>query len=424
MLDKNGDTGGKRAAALRRFGRRLLISVSVFVLALLFSVAADRVVGAFLYRDAAGEGLVFPPGSEFRLQSAEFDCAVNINALGFRDREFGPKPQGRTRILAVGDSFTYGWGVEADESWPKVLEARLRQLGHDVEVANLGKPGASPAGYAAVVSRAVPVLKPDLVIVGILQGEDLAQTAAEASPNSSAAAPDGRPPSAVTPLRLRERAGSLGRRMYPNFLRLLGRNPPRQPSLARVWKGEAQAVVGALTPQERTRFDGLDAHVKRAFLNGELNPSLIQTAMKLPRYFLDTFRADEPEVRSLISAVAGSLADIKKVAGRYGCEVIVVSVPVRVYASREDLESCRRLGFELTPEMAESDSPDRAIEGACRIAGVKFISVTDEFRQAANGAHLFYEMDGHFNRAGHRVFAELLTPRLLQQWPEANGHGN
>ena len=409
---------------MRRLGRSLLISVSVFVVSLLLSVAADRVVGALLYRDAAGKGLVFPPGSEFRLQSAEFDCGVKINALGFRDREFGPKPEGRTRILAVGDSFTYGWGVEANESWPKVLEARLRQLGHDVEVANLGKPGASPATYAEIASRAVPVLKPDLVIVGILQGEDLAQTALEASVNSSADAPDARPTSAATPPRLRERVGSAGRRMYPNFLRLLGRLRPRQQSLSGLWKREARAIVETLTPQERARFDGLDEQVKRAFLNGELNPSLIQTSVKQPRYFLDTFRADRPEVQSLISSVAGSLAEIKKVAGRYGCEVIVVSVPLKVYAGREDLESCRRLGFELIAEMAESDSPDRAVEDACRIAGLKFISVTDEFRKAADATHLFYEMDGHFNPSGHRVFAELLTPRLLQQWHDANGHQN
>ncbi|HEX8776454.1 MAG TPA: GDSL-type esterase/lipase family protein [Pyrinomonadaceae bacterium] len=420
MLDKNSDISGKREAGLRMRGRRLLISVSVFILALLFSVAADRVVGALLYRDVAGEGLVFPPLTEFRLQSAEFDCEVNINALGFRDREFGQKPEGRIRILAVGDSFTYGWGVEANQSWPKVLEARLRQLGHDVEVANLGKPGASPAGYAAIMGKAMPVLKPDLVIVGILQGEDLAQTRLEASINSSARLPDGRQPAAIMRLGLRERVGNVGRLMYPNLLRLMGKLHHAQPSLSRHWKSEAQAIVEMLTPQEQARFDGLDAQVKRAFLNGELNPSLIQTSMKLPRYFLDTFRADKPEIQSLISTVAGSLADIKRMAGRYGCEVIVVSVPLKVYASREELESCRRLGFELIPEMAESDSPDRAIEAACRMAGVQFINVTEEFRKAANGTHLFYEMDGHFNPAGHRVFAELFTPRLLQQWHDAN----
>jgi hypothetical protein len=400
------------------FRRRLFITVSVFILTLLFTVLVDRITGAVFYRDAAREGLIFPPKATFSLQTAEFNCTVNINSLGFRDRELNLKKEGQTLILAVGDSFTYGWGVEGDESWPELLEARLRQEGYDVEVANLGHPGASPAEYAVDVDKAVRILKPDLVLVGMLQGEDFAQIGAEAAMRSSASVTNGPPPSAITLLRLRDRLSHIGRLMYPNFLRLMDEHTPQR--LAALWKDQAEAIVVGLTPEERARFDNLDVRVKRAFLNGELNPSVIQRAMKLPRFFLDTFRDDQPEAKSAISAVAGRLAHIKEAVGRQGTEVIVVSVPHKVYASRRDLEDRRRLGYELIPEMAESDSPDRAIESACRIAGVKFISVTNEFRKAANAAHLFYEMDGHYNPKGHQVFADLLTPRLLRQWQGEN----
>lgn len=36
--------------------------------------------------------------------------AVRFNSHGFRDREFGPKPPGVFRIVALGDSFTFGNG--------------------------------------------------------------------------------------------------------------------------------------------------------------------------------------------------------------------------------------------------------------------------------------------------------------------------
>ena len=406
----------KRVAISSKFRRVLFISVPVFVLTLLLSVAADRITGAFLDRNAAHEGLIFPPESTLKFQTPEFDFTVNINALGLRDREFDLNKAGKTRIVAVGDSFTYGWGVAAEESWPKLLEARLRQAGHDAEVVNLGQPGTSPAAYAVNVDKAIPVLKPDLVIVGILQGEDLAQLGVEESLKSKAAAND-HAPSGVTSLRLRARVGHLARRMYPNFLRLLGGQTSLQPPTA-LWKSQAEEIVEGFTSEEQSRFDKLDAGVRQAFLNGELNPSLIQRTVSLPRYFLDTLDADKPEVRSMISSMAASLAHIRETADRYGCEVIVVSIPHKVYASRRDLESCRRLGYELSPEMAESDSPDRAIESACRIAGVKFISVTDEFRKAAGATQLFYEMDGHYNPKGHQVFADLFTPLLLRQWHE------
>lgn len=380
-------------------------------------MVADRITGAFLDRNAAGEGLIFPPHSKLKFQTPEFNYTADINSLGFRDREFELNKEGKTRILAVGDSYTYGWGVEGDEAWPKLLEARLRQMGYNVEVANLGQPGASPAAYAVNVDKAVPILRPDLVLVGILQGEDLAQLGVEAWLKSSTAA-NVRPASGGALWRLRVRLGGVMRRMYPNFLRLAEAHPSQPPLLPPLWKSQAEEIVEGFTPEERTRFDKLDARVRRAFVNGELNPSLIQRTVKLPRYFLDTLDTDKPEVRSLISAMAGSLAHIRETAERYGCKVLVVSVPHKVYADRRDLESCQRLGYELTPEMAESDSPDGAIESACRVAGVPFISVTDDFRKAADTTHLFYEMDGHYNSKGHQVFADLLAPRLLRRWPE------
>src|ERR1035441_7805937 len=80
-------------------------------------------------------------------------------------------------VLAIGDSFTYGWGVDGEDSWPKVMERELRQGGLDIEVANLGMPGAGPREYAALAERAIPLLRPDLIVVGMLQADDLFQAA-------------------------------------------------------------------------------------------------------------------------------------------------------------------------------------------------------------------------------------------------------
>jgi hypothetical protein len=51
---------------------------------------------------------------------------------------------------------------------------------------------------------------------------------------------------------------------------------------------------------------------------------------------------------------------------------------------------------------------------ACREAGIEqFVSVTDEIRgRAAEGAVLYYALDGHFTPEGHIVFADALAPQL------------
>jgi len=64
---------------------------------------------------------------------------LSINSAGFRDREFEPEPkQGTYRILSLGDSFTLGFGVAAEETFSKLLERELSQADLTVEVINAG----------------------------------------------------------------------------------------------------------------------------------------------------------------------------------------------------------------------------------------------------------------------------------------------
>ena len=71
------------------------------------------------------------------------DIPVHINSLGLRDREPGPADTGTSRILALGDSITFGWRVRLEDSYPKVIERLLNeaQAGRRWEVINAGVGG-------------------------------------------------------------------------------------------------------------------------------------------------------------------------------------------------------------------------------------------------------------------------------------------
>ena len=74
-----------------------------------------------------------------------------------------PAPRAsRFRILCIGDSVTFGWGVEEGESWPRRLEAELADR---VEVVNAGVPGLGLNGIGAYLSRVAPQFSPDGVLV-------------------------------------------------------------------------------------------------------------------------------------------------------------------------------------------------------------------------------------------------------------------
>lgn len=101
----------------------------------------------------------------------------------------------------------------------------------------------------------------------------------------------------------------------------------------------------------------------------------------------------------------------------------MVSIPYKVYASRRDLESSRRLGLSLVPEMVTSNAAGEAIGAACAGSGVRVFDLTGAFRAEAAVAPLFFELDGHLNPKGHDVFARLLTPVLGSYLSESETRG-
>ncbi|MFM8410809.1 MAG: SGNH/GDSL hydrolase family protein [Alphaproteobacteria bacterium] len=113
---------------------------------------------------------IFRPGAAGTWQSDEFIERTTINSLGMRDREIEPKRPGEMRVVAIGDSFTYGHGVQLEESWPKVLEevlaAGARAAG-PVSVLNAGQPGYGIDQVFESFRLRRLGLEPDLVLVGL-----------------------------------------------------------------------------------------------------------------------------------------------------------------------------------------------------------------------------------------------------------------
>ncbi|MBX3303710.1 MAG: SGNH/GDSL hydrolase family protein [Nitrospira sp.] len=93
---------------------------------------------------------------------------VKINSDGFRDIERHKSKDGRTiRILGLGDSFTFGWGVSLEKTYLKRLESTLPQItGHPVETINTGVPGWGLNQYYICLKEFGLQFAPDIVMVG------------------------------------------------------------------------------------------------------------------------------------------------------------------------------------------------------------------------------------------------------------------
>lgn len=89
---------------------------------------------------------------------------VSTNADRLRGPAIGPKAPGTTRIVALGDSVTHGWGVTYEEAYPARLEAVLRARGHAVEVINAGVPANTLDTMEAWCAGPARALSPDVVL--------------------------------------------------------------------------------------------------------------------------------------------------------------------------------------------------------------------------------------------------------------------
>jgi hypothetical protein len=78
---------------------------------------------------------------------------------------FPPRTPGRARIIAIGDSVTYGKAIAGFWSYPTQLERALAR-NQDVEVLNLGSPGLPSAQILEKLQTYLPKLEPDLVFYG------------------------------------------------------------------------------------------------------------------------------------------------------------------------------------------------------------------------------------------------------------------
>ncbi|MFX0194692.1 MAG: SGNH/GDSL hydrolase family protein [Candidatus Hodarchaeota archaeon] len=80
------------------------------------------------------------PNHDGRFIMSDFDIHVKINGQGLRDRPYSYQRQkGVFRIVVLGDSFTWGFGVEQDQIFTEIIERSQDNL----EVINMGVSGYS-----------------------------------------------------------------------------------------------------------------------------------------------------------------------------------------------------------------------------------------------------------------------------------------
>ncbi len=425
--------------------RRLLPLGLAVASALLALVALDRLVAVLDLGYAAARGRA---REDRRLVREEFAVHVQLNGLGFREARLpSPKPADVRRAVALGDSFTQGFGVEATQAWPALLETRLATADPTGrwEVLNLGVPGTNPRDALEHLRAPGLAYAPDVAVLlvmandvqdrwlqrrfGVAFGSGVLQEARRAvlSPASAWTALPRRMLPALYPL--------VWTRLAAMRTATAAASPPDAaavPSTPEAAAPASASTAAAVFRELAARFDRTDAATARwaalpASEREALAPVLLGTvpldadsaadpylrtmALVEPRLFADAVLLP-PDYDAAARDVEGQVRRIVALARANGARPLLAFAPAVQQVTPAARPHLERLGFAWDPRTLTEPGFSARLADLAGALEVPYVDLLPVLR-AHPDAPLYFLRDGHWTPDGH----SLVAATIAAQWP-------
>jgi len=340
-------------------GKKLLaVLLSLTLSAMLLEVAARLYAALFFpkmleFDDKLGWRHSRNVRKTFVNEDSEKNLVV-FNAYGHRGRDHGvARRDSKFRILVLGDSITEGSQVDEQS----VFSACLERADPRFEVINAGVAGYSTVQeYLYLTSEGIN-FTPDLVLLMFFEN-DLTDNCLSYFP-------------------------SMGPRPYATLA------------------AQGVQLITELDPTNYKEFIlpapfqmTLNAHSYiYYFLNSRIYQKLVANRIE-QRYYADLESLEGQAKFDVFYAIARMMHNYLRARG---IDLVIVLIP-----PREDLNAARSPAQEL-------------IAAFCRRSSIQYIPLLERFkRECLAGERLYFNVDIHWTRAGHRVAASEITDFLQQ----------
>jgi hypothetical protein len=306
----------------------------------------------FNYRDRAG-AMRLVPLARWRFVHPEFDVEYAVNRHGLRDEKhhYGPvSSTDRVRVLVVGDSFTFGQGVDYDQTWPVLAESRLQEQEAPIELIKAGIPGHDTRTELRLMRELLPRYDYDAVVVGFLIND-----------------------------------------LYSNLLEEERRRPGSGRPQPPTWIGNL--FHGREAPHLLTLVSRL------AISNREVYCRLYERAPERGEFF--SVPAG-PRSREAWRIARSLLRQMAAFARGENLRLVVYSLPQQAQVLCEGSGDIARFD-RLLQELGRQEG----------FAVVAALDDFRQARRDAHGGSLFYPLDGHFTARGQRLAAEVFLREVV-----------
>ena len=383
----------------------------VFTLAfmgIIFStfVIVDRVVGLVskteAVQDQKQEWLIFEPNSKAKYQTIEFDWVANINSLGFRDREINIEKGDKFRIVCFGDSWTYGYGVNVEYSWPKKLEQYLlTNEFEDIEVINCGRPGQFTGTYKMYMEKIVPLLKPDLVLVGVLQLDDLAQLYTNNFRFNQ---------SSIIKTFVRKSKSVIIRYLKYSFKNIIP--PSTMLDVTSNWEKISTSRISDFNFWQKLRFSTLNDSVQSLFKSGNLEPSFLDYYINYPDRITIFNNKNHPATKFAIQEMTKNFKEMRDICYKNTSKLIFINIPMNYFTGHEVI---RTPSDVLNSYFEKNNNIDPIYRSIAKSNNLPYIELTDHFIGLQNKSAYLFKYDGHPNKKGYEEIAKYIGEQLIEK---------
>jgi hypothetical protein len=344
--------------------------------ALIMAEVAVRVLApqptGLSHQDRYGLALHYPGITRYLPQ---YGHDVSFNSAGMRDREHSlEKPIGVFRVLLLGDSFIEALQVPFEASLPSLLEKGLAaKTGRQVEVVSAGVSGWGTDDELRYLTQYGFRYHPDLVVVAMTLHNDVSDN-------------------------LRQdwhtvRSGSL----------------VQQPVLP---MPTLRYTIVQLKAYLATRFQ-LYQLWRRVRHGGEIR----QIGAQLQAHVVQLFLVPTPAmIAEGLDLTDHLLAAIRDTTQAMGGRVAVVLLPIKYQLSDSLFARFVQTSGAHVDEM-HIFRPQQEMAEIADSLGIPVIDLLPSFQRwtADNTIPLYLEWDGHWNEAGHRLAARVVTEGLVAE---------
>ncbi len=298
--------------------------------------------------------------------------SFKTNSRGLRDREYAlTKPAGVTRIVILGDSFTWGWGVDDNKSYVEILESLLK----NTEVLNLGVTAFQTQQEFEYLKLEGMGHNPDIVIIGfclndIFRSDFPQRQMQNGAPRTSQREHDGL-------LFFMKRQLHAHSALYKFVLARVNTN-----------KTLVRGLVRAGLKDDLAGFDDLNVNLMPAL---RTYPEALEVAFEKTR---------------------STLLEMHSYLAQRNIRLIVALIPS--LETVDDMAFQQSIAYSVFDEMDfDREKPYKLLETFCKDHGIEVFNPVAAFK-ARHGASkkLFLTRDMHFNEEGHRLFATELFQYL------------